>query len=261
MFPHRSIHKYIWTSPDGQRHNQIDHVLIDRRRNSSIFYVRSFRGADFDTDHYLVAAKTRKRLAVSKRAVNKTDMDRFNLNKLNEVEVKEQYQFSFPEDGVGLIPKRGCLLTLAYADFFSFTRNLMLTRCSLLHSNIFRPRVRTRLYLNTRPLVLSKAMELSLVSRWQVRTCSITISLSLPSHSRFPSYKVSLVFFFFFCAGPRIMHSPDDMSLESDGGMIYWQRKTEKLGEKLSQCHFIHRKSHMDWPGRESGSLRWEGGD
>jgi len=30
----------------------------------------------------------------------------------------------------------------------------------------------------------------------------------------------------------RITHSPDDMSLESDGGMIYWQGKTEKLGEK-----------------------------
>jgi hypothetical protein len=28
------------------------------------------------------------------------------------------------------------------------------------------------------------------------------------------------------------MHSPHDMSLESDCGMIYWQGKTEKLGEK-----------------------------
>jgi hypothetical protein len=65
----------------------------------------------------VVAAETRKRLAVSKRAANKTDMDRFNLKKLNEVEVKEQYQFSFPEDGVGLVPKRGCLLTLAYYVF------------------------------------------------------------------------------------------------------------------------------------------------
>jgi hypothetical protein len=64
--------------------------LIDRRWHSSILDVRSFRAADCDTDHYLVIAKVRERLAVSKSPINKIDMDTFNLKKLNEGEVKEQ---------------------------------------------------------------------------------------------------------------------------------------------------------------------------
>jgi hypothetical protein len=46
MFPHRNIHKYTWTSPDGKNHNQIDHFLVDMRRHSSVLDVRSFRVAD-----------------------------------------------------------------------------------------------------------------------------------------------------------------------------------------------------------------------
>jgi hypothetical protein len=91
MFPHRNIHKFTWTSPEGKMHNQIDHILIERRRHSSILEVRSFRAADCDTDHRLVVAKVRASLAVSKQTKHIVHMKRFNPNKLNEVEGKEQY--------------------------------------------------------------------------------------------------------------------------------------------------------------------------
>jgi hypothetical protein len=29
MFPYRNIHNYTWKSPDGNTHNQINHILID----------------------------------------------------------------------------------------------------------------------------------------------------------------------------------------------------------------------------------------
>jgi hypothetical protein len=38
-------------------------------------------GADCDTDHYLVVAKVRERLAVSKQVAQKFDGERFNLRK------------------------------------------------------------------------------------------------------------------------------------------------------------------------------------
>ncbi|PNF22122.1 hypothetical protein B7P43_G06799 [Cryptotermes secundus] len=71
MFPHHNIHNALGHLLMG-RHNQTDHILID-------------------TDHYRVVAKVRERLAVSKQTTRKVHMEQFNLKKLNEVEVKEQY--------------------------------------------------------------------------------------------------------------------------------------------------------------------------
>jgi hypothetical protein len=90
-FPHRDIHKHTWTCPDGITH-QIDHVLIDKRQHSNILDVQTFTGADCDTDHYLVVAKLRERMSVSKQARQKFNLERFNLRKLDDVEVKEKYQ-------------------------------------------------------------------------------------------------------------------------------------------------------------------------
>jgi hypothetical protein len=43
----------------------------------------SLNPADCDTDHYLVVAKVRERLAVSKQRTHRVHMERFNLKKLS----------------------------------------------------------------------------------------------------------------------------------------------------------------------------------
>jgi len=70
--------------------------LIDRRWHSSTLDVQSFRAADCETDHYLVVAEVRERLAVSQLAAQKFNVERFNLRKLTELEVKKQHQFKIP---------------------------------------------------------------------------------------------------------------------------------------------------------------------
>jgi len=39
MFLHQNINRYTWTSPQGKTHNQIDHILIDRRWHSIMLNV------------------------------------------------------------------------------------------------------------------------------------------------------------------------------------------------------------------------------
>jgi len=101
MFSYPNIRKFTWTSPDGKTHNQIDHILIDRSRSSGLD-VRSFRGADCDTDHYLVVANVRERLAVSKQAAQKFDGERFNLREQNDLKVRKQYQIEISKSFAAL---------------------------------------------------------------------------------------------------------------------------------------------------------------
>jgi hypothetical protein len=66
---------------------------MEGRGHSNVLDVRSFRGADFDTDrHYMLVTEVRERLCVSKRTAQKFDMGIFNLKKINEMEVRQQYQ-------------------------------------------------------------------------------------------------------------------------------------------------------------------------
>jgi hypothetical protein len=80
MFPYRNIHKFTSTSDRGTQSDP--QYFIDRRQHSTVLDIRSFSGADCDTDHYLVMEKFRERLAANKWKTQKFDIQSFNLNKV-----------------------------------------------------------------------------------------------------------------------------------------------------------------------------------
>jgi hypothetical protein len=88
-------------SPDGKTHNQIDRVLVDMRRHSNVLAVRSFRAAQCDTDHYLMVAKVRERLAVNKQRSHRFHMERSKCDRLCGLVVRV---LGYRSGGPGSIP-------------------------------------------------------------------------------------------------------------------------------------------------------------
>ena len=71
------LQKPVEFSPVVKHGNEYSFVVILRVFEIFVIDVRSFRGADCDTDHYLVVAKVREILTVRKQAAQKSDEVRF----------------------------------------------------------------------------------------------------------------------------------------------------------------------------------------
>jgi endonuclease/exonuclease/phosphatase family metal-dependent hydrolase len=63
VFEHKEVHFRTWKSPGKLTFTQIDHVLTDRRHVSDLLDVRTCRGADINSDHFLVLTLIRSRIS------------------------------------------------------------------------------------------------------------------------------------------------------------------------------------------------------
>jgi len=66
LFPHKDIHKATWVAPNQRTFNQIDHMAISKKWIRSLLDVHGYRGADVVSDHYLVVAQIKLKLAANK---------------------------------------------------------------------------------------------------------------------------------------------------------------------------------------------------
>jgi len=91
QFQRKKIHTHTWTFPDGRFKSQIDHILINRRHRNCIRQVRSFRGAEGDSDHYLVTASFKVKLSRvwKKRIKGKPKLD---TEKFKDIETRRNFQ-------------------------------------------------------------------------------------------------------------------------------------------------------------------------
>ncbi|XP_023311624.1 craniofacial development protein 2-like [Anoplophora glabripennis] len=65
-FKKKEIHKGTWRAPNGDYTNQIDHVLVEREDERNITDIRSYRGIDIDSDHFMVGIKVRQTIPEKK---------------------------------------------------------------------------------------------------------------------------------------------------------------------------------------------------
>ena len=92
LFPHKTIHKLTWTSPDGNTRSQIDHIMINGKWRHSLQDVRAMRHADVGSDHNLVEAKVL--LKLRKAAIGTDTKRRFDVQKLKNPRVREEFNIA-----------------------------------------------------------------------------------------------------------------------------------------------------------------------
>lgn len=67
---HPKNHK-TWTSPNQIFHAQIDHILINKRKQSSMKDVRTYREACADSDHFMVTAIAKHKVKKMSNSIKK----------------------------------------------------------------------------------------------------------------------------------------------------------------------------------------------
>ena len=97
MLPRKDIYKQTWCSPDGETRNQIDHILGDSRHIRDLESVRSRRGADCGSDHFMVEVSYKQRIDIFK-GQRREKAEKYNVERFrNEERVRDEYKRKIEE--------------------------------------------------------------------------------------------------------------------------------------------------------------------
>ena len=91
IFPHKTVHKASWVSPDGRTENQIDHFTISKKFRRSLQDVRVIMGADIGSDHHLLVGKVKIKLKRYGNPFYKEKRMKFQVNLLQDPQKRQEF--------------------------------------------------------------------------------------------------------------------------------------------------------------------------
>jgi hypothetical protein len=90
------IRKGTWKDTAGRMSNQIYHVLINKRRATIIEDLRTMRGPNYGSDHFLIRTIIRHRISCTYHKKQKHKII-WDINKLKNKDIKKDYQLHVKE--------------------------------------------------------------------------------------------------------------------------------------------------------------------
>ena len=88
FFQKQNRRLYTWKSPGDIRRNQIDYIMCNKRYKNGIKDVQTYPGADINSDHCLLVAKTKFKLKNVKKG---SVIEQYDLSMLKEENIRCQY--------------------------------------------------------------------------------------------------------------------------------------------------------------------------
>ena len=94
LFAHKHCHQATWISADNITENQIDHFCISKTCRSSFLDVRVKKSIDIGSDHHLLIATMRQKIATIPKPQEKLGK-KFDVSKLQADNIKNGFVAEF----------------------------------------------------------------------------------------------------------------------------------------------------------------------